>query len=196
MMVAVFAALTLLSAVVVSADRQPAYTPTHRYRVPSYGQDRYGELQKQNEFGYDDSVYHEDMYGEPNVNREHTDAETGGGYEDTIAYSYEDYKKGYAEYAPRELDSHFCGGKYNGNYANPGLSYDADPRCTYISCSNDRTFLFNCADGSWNGQGYRHHQPHSKESYHYKYQRYGYDFCHVQDRHASQVCRRGSLGYD
>ena len=52
----------------------------------------------------------------------------------------------FAKFIILEVKSDFCKKKINGNYIDPGLS-KADPRCTYVTCSNTQTFLFHCPQG-------------------------------------------------
>ncbi|CAH1789896.1 unnamed protein product, partial [Owenia fusiformis] len=76
------------------------------------------------------------------------------------AGDYSAYSNGYAKTAPMEkTDTDFCTDQPDGQYANPGLCNKVDPRCTFIQCSSGRTFIFNCALGSYNGDSYRHHCP-------------------------------------
>ena len=104
-----------------------------------------------------------------------------------------------------EIFSPFCRDKVDGDYDNPGFRpRDGADRCTYIECSNRRTFLLECAgqEGAWPdsryGYRYGHHRqpwfvtPH--RYYHYMYRRHGRDFCRINER-AFRLCQR-IFGYD
>lgn len=125
---------------------------------------------------------------------------------------YTRYKDRYEYNAPVAIKSGFCRHKDNGAYANPGLVTDVDPRCSYVVCSHERTFLFHCPQGTWNGLQYQHHRPidenvdraqpfHDpvegygttrRRYYYYKYSTYGDDFCHLVGNDAYTYCGRSA----
>ena len=91
------------------------------------------------------------------------------------------------------LDLDFCANMEDGNYANPGLTLEADPRCTYVTCSSGRAYIFNCPLGTYNGKDYKHHFPlwgsdvtTFARAYHFRYGKK--EVCRAEDKDA--VCSR------
>ncbi|CAH1788207.1 unnamed protein product, partial [Owenia fusiformis] len=115
---------------------------------------------------------------------------------------YSRYTKGYSERSPKFIRSPFCYGKYSGHYANPGLTLDADPRCTFIRCYRGHTLLYNCPMGFWNGKDYGHHDPMEQSSrsayygfysayrhYYHNYHRYSpKEYCQETGGYFSEMC--------